>query len=411
MSVFLKALAFSLTLSLLLLGSLYVHPVNELALAQGLERSPQPIYSLTFPEGEQVSAIGLPPGGPSARSGHTAIKDVPNNEMVIFGGCYFDYHGGYVYHYNDVWKLDLDSYNWTQISTSGPSPPPIRDHISVYDPVDHRMLVFGGSTEGGLSNDVYELDLSSYTWDLLSPAGGAPAPRWDHCGVYNGQDHTMAVFGGRDLEVAFNDLWILDLHTLVWQSVYSSGPSTRMAASAIYVPVTNNMLVFGGSNYWVDPWPYTQYNDLWEFSFDTQSWTELFPDGTLPSQRANHLASYDSVENRMLIFGGMRYYDVMLNDLWELDLNTFTWSRLFPTLARSRHAGVLDESKGELIFFGGDFHGHYYYFDDGFRIFATGSSPAFGNGDVNCDGERDVSDVIYLINYLFLDGAEPCTIR
>ncbi len=29
-------------------------------------------------------------------------------------------------------------------------------------------------------------------------------------------------------------------------------------------------------------------------------------------------------------------------------------------------------------------------------------------GDVNLDGEVDVGDVIYLINYLFLDGPPPC---
>ena len=29
-------------------------------------------------------------------------------------------------------------------------------------------------------------------------------------------------------------------------------------------------------------------------------------------------------------------------------------------------------------------------------------------GDVNCDIKVDVSDVVYLINYLFINGPEPC---
>lgn len=29
-------------------------------------------------------------------------------------------------------------------------------------------------------------------------------------------------------------------------------------------------------------------------------------------------------------------------------------------------------------------------------------------GDVNCDGVVNVSDVVYLINYLFINGPAPC---
>ncbi|MCK4428251.1 MAG: dockerin type I repeat-containing protein [candidate division Zixibacteria bacterium] len=35
------------------------------------------------------------------------------------------------------------------------------------------------------------------------------------------------------------------------------------------------------------------------------------------------------------------------------------------------------------------------------------SKPTFTRGDVNGDGEIDIADVVFLLNYLFLDGPEP----
>jgi len=42
-------------------------------------------------------------------------------------------------------------------------------------------------------------------------------------------------------------------------------------------------------------------------------------------------------------------------------------------------------------------------------LFKSGppSNPAIA-GDANCDGQVSVSDVIYLINYLFKSGPPPC---
>jgi hypothetical protein len=41
-------------------------------------------------------------------------------------------------------------------------------------------------------------------------------------------------------------------------------------------------------------------------------------------------------------------------------------------------------------------------------LFKGGSAPVpLSTGDVNCDGKVTVSDVIYLINYLFKGGPKP----
>jgi hypothetical protein len=410
MRIPLKIVILTFVLSLLLVSP-YLHGVRKLALAQSGGSFSGLTYLPISGKTEQLSVVPLPSGGPSARHAHTAIKDELNHAMIIFGGSYFDVQTDSLYRYNDVWKLDLNSHTWTQITTSGTPPPPVSGHTAIYDALEHRMLVFGGGIDNGILNDVYELDLDSYTWNLLSTTGQAPSPRWEHCAVYNSQDHTMAIFGGRDLYDAFNDLWVLDLSTLVWQRIAYYGPSPRIGASAIYLPDRNSMLVFAGSNHWVEPWPYTTYNDVWEFNFDTQNWILHSTLGPSPPPRTVHMASYDGRNNRMLIFAGQCNYDIIVNDLWELDLSTWTWHELFPTLARDNLAGIFDEFSQELVFFGGGTDGKLYMYDDGFRILISSGSPTFGNGDVNCDGARNSADVVYLINYLFMGGPEPCANR
>jgi len=42
-------------------------------------------------------------------------------------------------------------------------------------------------------------------------------------------------------------------------------------------------------------------------------------------------------------------------------------------------------------------------------MFGDGPAPdPIESGNVNCDGELDLPDVIYLINYLFKSGPPPC---
>jgi hypothetical protein len=397
-------------LALFVFSPANIDSIDELAVAENIPGfSSISHYSGSSGVGH-MTVIPLPSPGPSERSNHRAIKDPVDNAMIVFGGFYYDWGTG-PERYNDVWKMGLDTYSWSEISTSGTPPPPVSAHTCIYDPVNHRMLVYGGGLDGDVLADVYSLDLYSYTWSLLSTTGEKPTARWDHCAVYNSQDHTMVIFGGRNwyLGLVFDDLWSLDLSTLAWQKIESYGPSERIGPSAVYVPGTNSMLVFGGSNEYVDPSPYNHYNDLWKFDFTAQTWTELSPSGSLPPERDAHLACYDQTNNRMLIYGGIANYDIVMNDLWSFDLSSLTWTEIFPTIARCRLSGIYNETSERMIFWGGDFFDKLYYFGNGFAVSTADSvTLPYLNGDVNCDGEYTIADVVYGVNYLFKGGPAPC---
>jgi hypothetical protein len=90
--------------------------------------------------------------GPSARRGHSAV--LADTYMIIFGGCYMESTC-----YNDVHFLDLRTQSWIAFPATGEVPSARQGHSAVlYGSV---MWVYGGSSSGGYSNELFSLNLES----------------------------------------------------------------------------------------------------------------------------------------------------------------------------------------------------------------------------------------------------------
>jgi hypothetical protein len=164
--------------------------------------------------------------------------------MVVFGG----WRSGT--NFNDVWELSLAGTPvWTELTPSGTPPSVRRFHSAIYDPVRDRMVVFGGYTGDGYLNDVWALSLAGTpAWTELTPSGTPPHTRYRQSAIYDPLRDRMVVFGG--YRSAFlNEVWALSLAgTPAWkqQTIAGSPPSPRDCHSAIYDPVRDHMVVFGG---------------------------------------------------------------------------------------------------------------------------------------------------------------------
>jgi galactose oxidase-like protein/Big-like domain-containing protein len=257
------------------------------------------------PAWREIFPVGSPP---TARRFHTAIYDPLRDRMVVFAGI-----DGSNAHHNDVWALTLTgSPTWSEISPAG-SPPSARVfHTAIYDPVRDRMVVFGGSGNGGVANDVWALSLgASPGWSQLSPTGSPPPQRYGHAAIYDPKRDRMVVFGGGD--GLRNDAWSLSLDgTPAWSEISPIGatPTARKFHSAIYDPVRDRMMVFGGFDGGAR-------NDVWALPLaESPAWTELSPAGGPPPARYLFTAIYDLVRGRMVVFGGQDAG--FRNDTWVL---------------------------------------------------------------------------------------------
>jgi hypothetical protein len=134
-------------------------------------------------------------------------------------------------------------------------------------------------------------------------------------------------------------------------------PSPRTGATAVYDPVGQRMIVFGGQG--PQDAGFARLNDLWALSLAPGGpavWTELAPAGPLPPARSNHAAALDPVSATMVIQGGDSGGKV-LSDTWLLSLSDAgapRWSSLADTsLGAQIFASATSDGLGNVLLLGG----------------------------------------------------------
>jgi hypothetical protein len=293
----------------------------------------------------------LPFPPPSARVQHSAVYDPVRNRMLVFGGL----SGPTVK--NDVWELTLGTTReWKQLAPVGTAPPARRGHIAAYDPVGDRMIVHGGAGPSSLT-DTWALSLAGVApvWTQLSPSGTPPSARFGHSAVYDASRNRVVIHGGQSGLVFRNDVWALALGgTPAWSQLLPNGgpPAQRSRHTAIYDSVRDRMVVFGGSDA-IDSW-----NDTWVLTFaGTPAWSELTPSGAPPSARFGHEAIYDAARDRMVVHGGNEGAESPSGAVFTLAFASPQWAAVAPggtAPTRYDHAAIYDPTGDRMVLFGGN---------------------------------------------------------
>jgi hypothetical protein len=187
--------------------------------------------------------------------------------------------------------------------------------------------MFGGSDNASYHNDVWAMSLSgSPVWTPIAPAGTAPSARYAPTAILDPVRDRLVGFGGYADGAALRDLWSLSLASApAWTPLPATGtpPSPRYGPTAIYDPVRDRMILFGGRSNGID------LDDMWSLSLSgVPAWTNITPPGTGPGTRFKSAAVYDPARDRMLLFGGMRGSE-FLGDTWVISLgSTGMWTNM-----------------------------------------------------------------------------------
>lgn len=151
------------------------------------------------------------PNSPLPRSGHAWCRAANTKEIYLFGGEFSSPKQGTFYHYNDFWKLDPVSREWTRVEgKSKTAAPPARS--------GHRMvgfkqyiILFGGFQDTSATtkylNDVWIYDCVNFSWHTpkLQSARAVPDPRSSYtllpheqgAVIYGGYSRVKTVTGGK----------------------------------------------------------------------------------------------------------------------------------------------------------------------------------------------------------------------
>lgn len=304
---------------------------------------------------------------PCPRSYSCMITDLTNIRMILFGGMNSGMPGGQ--YLNDVWSLDINDEVWTLIEPSGSAPSPRREATAVYYDVENEMIVFGGTNGTSYYNDVWALDLTegSETWIQKTPSGTPPTPRTCAKGVIDPVNNRLIIFGGSTASGTYDETWSLDFNTLTWSMLSPSGttPPARFAHCAAYDTDGHQMIIFGGV-----AWGQPMMNDVWslDLTYGSEHWQQLYLGGTQPGLRTQHFCVFDSLYNDMIIGFGYNYdgYFTYYNDVWVLNLNSLAWRQLsLNTIIEGRRASCAgyDPFNQQTIIFGGNQYNTFYFGD------------------------------------------------
>jgi hypothetical protein len=279
---------------------------------------------------------------PAARRNASAILDPVGNSMVIFGG----FSAGYR---NDIWAFDLGTETWEDLTpASGPAPAPRLFPASVYDPDGHQMITWSGQGPGVFFNDVWAFDLDTGAWSQYSPAGGPPAIRYGVGYTWDPKARDLVTFAGFTNQGRFHDVWRFNDQSVTWSDVSPvTNPLERCLHVACYDALAHRMIMYGGQNN-------GPLNDLWALDLNNDTWTDITPAANIPG-RFFATAVYDAANRRMTVFGGQTPSNV--NEVWVFDLWNNAWTQLSPggtpPSARYGSASVYDGANDRMVVFGG----------------------------------------------------------
>lgn len=214
---------------------------------------------------------------------------------------------------------------WRNITpTEGASPEPRRNGRAIYDPLNKRIIVFGGIGQRAHLNDLWAFSLESNSWTRLEASGAPPAGRLGHDAIYDPVAHQLVVWAGQQGSRFFNDTWVLDLSTLQWRDVSPSArPKARYGSASVFDPVARQLVQFAG---FTDE--FRRFQDTQGFELASNTWIDRTPEGDKPQVRCLLTASLHSDRRHLIIYGGQR--NGPLDDLWSFDLNANTWLDLTP---------------------------------------------------------------------------------
>jgi hypothetical protein len=233
---------------------------------------------------------------------------------------------------------------WVESAIVGPWPFFRGYNILTYDPVLKRTLL--ATSENGTtiySNSYWSYSAATHTWrqetttglsgQCVLPLGSNPPNHPANRHPYHGQAYDtrrgqMYLFGGVCQGAPFGDTWAYQSSTNTWSQMSpSSHPTARTETAMAYDAAHDAVVLYGGLA------PYTQSSDSWHYSPNANTWTKASP-ATAPGPIAAHSMVYDSVNQKIVLFGGYKSSGTpLLNGTWIYDAGTQTWSNPNPGIS------------------------------------------------------------------------------
>ncbi|MDF1540179.1 MAG: kelch repeat-containing protein [Candidatus Thorarchaeota archaeon] len=296
----------------------------------------------------QVHHIMAQSASPSGRDLPGFEYDPINERVMMFGGGNDD---DILAPYNDNWILNTTSGEWTELALDN-SPVYRSSTVMAYDSADEVIILFGGHNGTAWASDTWIFDCNTELWTEVTPAQ-SPHGRGSHAMVYDAENEKALLFSGYSEDgPVVADTWAYDYTDNTWTEMNpSESPHARYGAGYVYDIVTKTMIIFGGNSN-------GYFSDTWSYDYATDTWTELNP-AVHPQALKWSRMTYDSTNHKTILFGGNSILSRAQNETWIYDSTSNLWEQRQPTLAppsREAFGFTYDSVNEKAVLFGGTTH-------------------------------------------------------
>jgi len=291
--------------------------------------------------------------GPPSRAGAGMVYDAAGKRLMLVGGAPYGETSSPVMQYRQVATDPLGLWTNPVSSTQNNRV----NFALARDETRNRLILIGGRMSNGstLYSSVMAFNVNSGVWAYPTPTGSIP-PVVDGRAVYDLPNDRIVFFdpgSGLTWELPFS----ISPLSPPWTPITTAnpGPSGHTGAMAVRDPVRNRLLVVGGESL-----ASGSLDELWALSLGgTPDWSMTALGGTAPPARADGVLVYDSIRDRLVLFGGRAPDGGKLTDAWALPLDgTNQWSPLelagpVPS-GRDWAVGAFDPDLDHVVIWGGD---------------------------------------------------------
>ncbi len=300
------------------------------------EQSTTNTITFTEPNGTYAYEIMTVSGHiPSPLSGNVKVNGFNINQMVTFTQT----------------NYLLNWYNLTNSLVL--SPPPLKDSAMCYDAADGYVILYGGMTNNGASNQTWIF--KNGVWEQIHP-NNSPPPMWREAMVYDYSDQYVLLFGGTNsnTNTYYAQTWIFKAGEWNELSVTNSPPA-RAGEGLAYDSYDRYVVLYGGTNNYA--YSGAGLSDTWIFKGG--QWSEIYPSiSPLDRDSENQLMMCDDpLINGVLLFGGWNPSGIggyNLNDTWIY--SSGNWKEIYPQnspYARQGSVMSYDPEINNVFLFGG----------------------------------------------------------
>ena len=210
---------------------------------------------------------------PAVRCLHTAAYIVSHHEILIYGGVQGG-GGAAGDYFSDTHLLDLERNVWSNIDVTGPGK--LRGAICVYAPGEDGVYLWGGKQVTTYPSTLWRFDVADHTWSQVATTGDTPPGREDPAFFWDDVRGRLRIFFGRNdtlAEPLLEDAYEFNVTDATWEALDTAGaPPPRWRPTVVTVVADGVSVLFGG---WTGFGGGAALADTWRYKWASNEWTQV----------------------------------------------------------------------------------------------------------------------------------------